>query len=279
MKFALTGWPLGHSLSPVFHNIALRSNGLDGEYTLRPVDSVAGLQKLLLEMRADPEWLGMNVTVPYKEKVIPFLDGLEGAAMKLRAVNTIARRGSRLIGYNTDMPGFLADLDRNTMKLAGGPALVLGSGGAARAVVLGLVECGCSVSIVAVLMDQAAQLASELGGGRVRVFGWEDSTLADVVREAKLIVNTTPIGMHPNVDATPWPSRLVFPVSAAAYDVVYTPPETRFLREARIAGARTASGLGMLVEQGALAFELWTSREAPRAEMMQATREALMAGG
>jgi shikimate dehydrogenase len=279
MKLTLTGWPLGHSLSPAFQNAALRACGLTGEYELRPVDSEQGLRTLLAAMRADPEWLGTNVTVPYKEKVIAYLDGLEGAAAKLRAVNTVVRRGDQLIGCNTDMPGFLADLERNTMKPEGGPALVLGSGGAARAVVLGLLECGCSVSIIAVLPDQAAHLASELGHGNVQSLGWEDPALGDVICAANLVVNTTPVGMWPEADATPWPVRMPFPSRAAAYDVVYNPPETRFLREARAAGARTSSGLGMLVEQGALAFEMWTGREAPREKMLQAARNALAAGG
>jgi shikimate dehydrogenase len=279
MKLTLIGWPLGHSLSPVFQNLALRKNGLSGSYELLPVEPEKDLRAVLSNLRADPDWAGGNVTVPYKEKVIPFLDGLEGAAEKLRAVNTIARRGDRLIGCNTDMPGFLSDLKRNAMLPAGGTALVLGSGGAARSVVFGLVQCGCEVAVIAAIREQAETLARELGAGRVRVLGWEDAGLREIARHTSVVVNTTPVGMWPHIEESVWPDDLPWPTGAVVYDLVYNPLETRFLRDAQVAGLRTASGLGMLVEQGALSFEMWTGREAPRAEMLQAAREALAEGG
>jgi shikimate dehydrogenase len=130
MKAVLIGWPIHHSISPAMHNAGLHKLGIDGGYSLLPVEQEADLGKTLAGLKADPEWTGANVTVPYKEKVIPHLDGLEGAAADLKAVNTIVRREDRLIGHNTDMPGFLADLRRNGMDAASKQAVVIGSGGA-----------------------------------------------------------------------------------------------------------------------------------------------------
>ncbi|MBN2084658.1 MAG: shikimate dehydrogenase [Anaerolineales bacterium] len=275
MKTVLIGWPIRHSISPAMHNAAFQELGIHGKYSLLPVEHPEDLGKTLSALKADPDWIGANVTVPYKEKVIDHLDRLEGAAAELKAVNTIVRRGEQLIGHNTDMPGFLADLKRNGMNPAGKPALVIGSGGAARAVVLGLVGSGCTVSLVAVIREQAAALAAELGRGRVEVLGWDDPRLAAIANGAALIVNTSPVGMWPKTDVSPWPEEIPLPGSIPVYDLVYNPLETRFLREARSRGAKTASGLGMLVEQGALAFELWTGARVPRAVMMKAARTAL----
>jgi shikimate dehydrogenase len=275
MKTVLIGWPIHHSISPAMHNAAFRKLGRKGEYSLLPVEREENLGRVLKQLQADPEWAGANVTVPYKEKVIPHLDRLEGAAADLQAVNTVVRRGDSLIGYNTDMPAFLADLKRNGMDFESQPALVIGSGGAARAVVCGLVSSGCPVSLVAVIHDQAHTLAREIGRGMVDVFGWQDPQVRSRAQSARLIVNTSPVGMWPTVDATPWPENLPFPESASVYDVVYNPFETRLLRTARKRGLKTASGLGMLVEQGALAFELWTGADAPRDAMMQAARADL----
>lgn len=275
MKTVLIGWPIRHSISPAMHNAAFRELGLTGNYSLLPVEREEDLDRVLAGLRADPDWTGANVTVPYKEKILPHLDRLEGAAADLKAVNTVVRRGDRLIGHNTDMPAFLADLKRNKMDFESKPALVIGSGGAARSVVFGLVESGCSVALVAVIREQAESLARELGRGRVEVFGWKDGEVAERARSAKLIVNTSPVGMWPNAESTPWPQEIPLPDSACVYDLVYNPLETRFLREAGARGLKTASGLGMLVEQGAQAFELWTGRPAPRGVMMLAARTAL----
>jgi shikimate dehydrogenase len=275
MKTVLIGWPIRHSISPAMHNAAFRTLGIEGEYSLLPVEREQELGRVVESLKADPDWGGANVTVPYKEKILPHLDGLEGAAAELKAANTIVRRGERLIGYNTDMPAFLADVKRNGMDFESKPALVIGSGGAARAVVCGLVASGCPVALVAVIRDQALALARQLGRGMVEVLGWEDPLVRERARTAVLVVNTSPVGMWPEVEATPWPSGLPFPESAGVYDLVYNPFETRFLREAKERGLKTASGLGMLVGQGALAFELWTGAEAPREAMMRAARSDL----
>jgi shikimate dehydrogenase len=276
MKTVLIGWPLAHSISPAIHNAAFEALGMEGAYALLPVEREEDLRGVLAGLKSDQEWAGANVTVPYKEKVVAHLQKLEGAAARMKAVNTVARKGNRLIGHNTDMPGFLADLDRNGFDFRGRNVLVIGSGGAARAVVLGLVESRCRLSLVAVIRGQAETLARELGDGRVDVISWDDPALAERARSASLVVNTSPVGMWPSFDASPWPENIPFPEKAGVYDVVYNPVETRFLREARSRGLKAAGGLGMLVEQGALAFELWTGVKAPRDVMMRAAEAALI---
>jgi shikimate dehydrogenase len=275
MKTVLIGWPVEHSISPAMHNAAYRELGMDGMYSVLPVEHPQELGAVLARLKADPDWIGANVTVPHKQNIIPLLDSLEGGAVRLRAVNTIVRDGSRLTGRNTDMPGFLSDLDRNGLPYRGSRALVIGSGGAARAVVLGLVDSGCSVTLAAVVRNQAEALADELGAGRVSVRSWDDPALPAAMHGAALVVNASPVGMWPKVEDSPWPRDLPWPAGAAAYDLVYNPQETAFLRQARAAGMRTASGLGMLVEQGALAFEVWTGRTAPRDVMRAAALRAL----
>jgi shikimate dehydrogenase len=275
MKAVLIGWPISHSISPAMQTAAFRELGMDGEYSLLPVEHPEDLSRTLAGLKSDPDWIGANVTVPYKEKIIPHLDRLEGAATSLRAVNTIVRKDDRLTGYNTDILGFMADLHRFGVEFRSRPALVIGSGGAARAVVLGLVENGCTVTLAAVIREQALALAAELGRGRVEVMGWGDPGITERARSAGLVINASPVGMWPEVDATPWPEDVPFPDTGCVYDLVYNPFETRLLREARKRGLKTASGLGMLVEQGALAFELWTGAHAPRGAMMRAAREAL----
>ncbi len=275
MKAVLIGWPIAHSISPAIHNAAFRALGIQGEYSLLPVEREEDLHAVLARLKSDPDWKGANVTVPYKEKVVAHLQKLSGAAARLKAVNTITRKGKGLIGHNTDLPGFLADLDRNGYDFRGRKVIVIGSGGAARAVVLGLVESRCQISLIAVIREQAETLARELGEGRVEVISWSDPSLSERVRSASLVVNTSPVGMWPSVDASPWPESVPFPEKAGIYDVVYNPAETRFLREARSRGLKAAGGLGMLVEQGALAFELWTGAHAPRDAMLQAAYAAL----
>jgi shikimate dehydrogenase len=276
MKIVLIGWPVDHSISPAMQNTAFQAQRIEGEYSLLPVERAEDLGKVLSRLRADPDWYGANVTVPYKEKIIALLDSLEGAAVRLKAVNTIVRKGDRLVGCNTDMPGFLADLERNEIDFRGRDAVVIGSGGAARSVVLGLVESGCAVSMIAVLREQAQELATELGSGRVEVLSWEDSAVREHASRASLIVNTSPVGMWPKMEESPWPADIPLPMGAAAYDLVYNPQETTFLKTARAGGLRVASGLGMLVEQGALAFEMWTGVAAPRNEMRTAAKTALI---
>jgi shikimate dehydrogenase len=260
MHLGLIGYPLGHSLSPKIHSAALEACGLQGEYSLFPIapDDMQGLKDLLALVRRG-EIHGLNVTIPHKQNVIPLLDDLTPSAQSIGAVNTISMRDGKLMGDNTDAPGFLADLKNflttETRGHRGKNALVLGAGGSARAVVYALVHDGWNVTLSARRPEQAQQLAS--------IYQLPITTdLRPLTFD--FLVNTTPVGMSPNVDASPWPTDILFPPNAAVYDLVYNPRETKLVRDARVAGLPARTGLGMLIEQAALAFEIWTGQKVPR---------------
>ncbi len=264
MRLGLIGHPLGHSLSPKIHAAALEACGLQGEYSLFPIapDDMQGLKDLLARMRND-EIHGLNVTIPHKQNVIPLLDELTPTAQAIGAVNTISMRDGKLVGDNTDAPGFLADLGGLNIPQVS-KALVLGAGGSARAVVYALVHNGWKVSLSARRPEQALALASNYHLP-IYQFPIPDSQLPVF----DLLVNTTPLGMTPNVDSSPWPEHLAFPKNAAVYDLVYNPRETKLVRDARAQGLPAKTGLGMLIEQAALAFEIWTGRKPPREILFQ----------
>jgi shikimate dehydrogenase len=279
LVFALTGWPLGHSLSPLLHRAALVALGLKGEYHLLPVppgDSSA-LEALLQQVRRG-QLQGLNVTIPHKQAVLPLLDELSPTARAIGAVNTLWLREGRLVGDNTDAPGFLADLrarlgDRLAGKARERCAWLIGAGGSARAVAFALASEGWRVVIAARRLEQAEALAASLGG-RLDSEQFIPVSLAALpgggVPQPQLIVNATPLGMTPQAETSPWPEGLAFPRGACVYDLVYNPPETRLVREARRAGLEAVTGLGMLVEQAALALEKWTGLPVPREAMFRA---------
>ncbi len=270
----LTGYPLGHSLSPKIHTAAFRACGLEGDYLLFPVhpDDHRSLKDLLLRVRSG-EIRGLNVTIPHKQNVMQFLDELTPTAGAIGAVNTIYLREAKLIGDNTDALGFLEDLKRFLANSKSAnhqitkSALVLGSGGAARAVVYALLHDGWEVTIAALLMDQARELADSYKDSKLKITNTELSNIE--LSNVSLIVNTTPVGMTPDIDSSPWPTNVPFP-HAAVYDVVYNPRETKLVREACSQGLSAKTGLGMLVEQAALAFEIWTGHNPPREIMFAA---------
>jgi shikimate dehydrogenase len=268
----LIGWPLQGSLSPRLHKAALNALGLAGEYKLYPVPPLPEGKALLIELLwrlQHGELQGLNVTIPYKQAVLPLLDELTPIAQAIGAVNTISCRDGKLVGYNTDAPGFLADLKRVAPELfppGSRCALVMGAGGAGRAVVYALARDGWEVTVADVRQGQAQSLAAELGKlyGRVNALPFETFSLA---QPFDLLVNATPVGMTPDEQSTPWPVEVPFPPGVVVYDVVYKPPVTLLVRSARSAGLKAANGLGMLVEQAALAFEAWTGRSASREAM------------
>jgi shikimate dehydrogenase len=216
--------------------------------------------------------------MPWKQAVIPFLDEITSLAGQIGAVNTVIPNGERLVGDNTDSPGFAADLSACFPGLRmGGSALILGAGGSAPAVAHALLQTGWTVFIAARRLDQAEELKSHLQHrlGIKALLGaclLDSSAVHRLVRSRKisLVVNCTPLGMAPGVHASPWPVDVAFPAEAAVYDLVYNPVETELVRRARRAGLAAVSGGGMLVEQAALAFECWTGRPAPRAVMKRA---------
>ena len=267
MRVGLFGFPVAHSASPRMHNAAFAALGLAGwQYELWET-APDQLVRRIAALRADPSIAGANVTVPHKIEVMAALDGVTERARAIGAVNTLYREGDRLLGDNTDSAGFIADLAAHGVTVdAHTQALVLGAGGAARAVVHGLLTQGARVAIVNRAAGRAVTLAADFKTlGDVRAVD-DLSDAGDT--PATLIVNATSAGMSPNEDGTPWPPGLPFPGGATVYDLVYKPATTRLMREAAAAGARIIGGIGMLAEQGAHAFARWTGKTAAEASVI-----------
>jgi shikimate dehydrogenase len=273
------------------HNAALAHIGLsDWRYEALPV-APENLAEAVAALRG-AAYAGANVTVPHKEAVIPFLHGLTPVAQAIGAVNTIVKLvgadgrpplhavmergagGEVLIGHNTDAAGLLADLHANGVSISNAPILILGAGGSARAAVAACMGVGAHIRMVARRREQAAALLRQFSE-TAQAFDWSPSGFRAAVEDCVLIINCTPIGMTPNVHASPWPAEVPFPTGAFVYDLIYNPAETELTRTAKAAGLRAATGLGMLIEQGALAFELWTEKTAPRQIMRHAAEEKL----
>jgi len=282
IRLGLIGYPLGHSLSPVIQTAAFQSCRLEGDYSLFPIrpDDRPGLKDLLDRARMG-ELQGFNVTIPHKQNVIEFLDQLTPTAEAIGAVNTIYPQGQKLIGENTDAPGFLSDLKRflatETERHRDLKALVLGAGGSARAVVYALIRDGWEVTIAARRVEQAQQLVQSFTTYKsLLTSGILSENLVSPVSNLSLIVNTTPVGMTPNIDQSPWAENVPFPTGAAIYDLVYNPHETRLVRNARAQGRPASTGLGMLIEQAALAFEIWTGHYPAREMLFASVNQALV---
>jgi len=280
MQLGLIGFPLGHSLSPKIHATAIKACEIEGDYSLFPIspDDKQGL-KLLLDRVRNDEITGLNVTIPHKQNVIPLLDKLNPTAISIGAVNTISMQNGMLTGDNTDVPGFLADLKNfltsEKQKLGETKtALVLGAGGSARAVVYALVDDGWDVVIAARRVEQTQALIAQYQNSDFRISSIEYNLLSlhTLLPALSLIVNTTPLGMSPNIDASPWPDDLPFPPNTVVYDLVYNPRETKLVHDAHAADIPAITSLGMLIEQAALAFEIWTDCSPPRENLWNALK-------
>ena len=278
-QVGLFGYPLSHSISPAFQQAALDHCSIPARYqrwAVPPERLPAEVERL----RADDR-LGANVTIPHKEAVAGLVDEVDEVARRLRAVNTIVKAGGRLVGRNTDEYGFIRSL-RETGELdpEGKNAALLGAGGAARAAAFGLAGAGVArLTIANRTPERAEALAAEArrDGCDVRAVPAAADTLADVCREADLVVNATSVGMRhaPAEGESPLPDGAIRP-GAIVFDMVYTPTDTPLLKQAAAASARPVGGLPMLVFQGAASFEMWTGVEAP-VRVMFAAAEAAMA--
>lgn len=262
IRLGLIGYPVSHSLSPKIQNAALKASGLEGEYSLFPVhpDDQQSLQDLLARVRSGA-MTGFNVTIPHKQKVIEYLDELTPTAKTIGAVNIIYLREHKLIGDNTDAGGFLADLKKflaGAQSKIGNPksAIVLGAGGSARSIVYALLQDDWQITIAARRLEQAQQLAQSFTNHELRITNYEPATFQ--LSNLQLIVNTTPLGMTPNIDQSPLPENISLSKNTMIYDLVYNPRETRLVQDARAQGLCATTGLGMLIEQAALGFQVWT---------------------
>ncbi|MBD2464189.1 shikimate dehydrogenase [Oscillatoria sp. FACHB-1407] len=274
----VVGYPVAHSLSPVMHNAAIAQLGADYIYLPFPVapdqlkPAIAGFQAIGVQ--------GFNVTIPHKQTVMPLLSGISEVAQVIGAVNTVAWTDQGWWGTNTDVIGFMAPLKAMNRDWQGAIALVLGNGGSARAVVAGCAQLGCADTWVVgrdpkKLEAFHASWQDSTLVPRLSVYPW--SELPVLLPQASLVVNTTPIGMHPKVEETPLSQAEIESLQpgAIAYDLIYTPRPTQFLQLAQSRGAIACDGLEMLVQQGAAALELWLQQPVPVDTMRQSLLEQL----
>ncbi|USG63918.1 shikimate dehydrogenase [Brevibacillus ruminantium] len=269
----LLGHPVSHSQSPLMQNAAFVEKGLNYAYVAFDVDperlpeAVAGIRSLGIQ--------GVNVTIPHKVAIMPLLDEIDPLATRIGAVNTVVNRNGYLIGYNTDGLGYVRSLEEQTgITLEQQTVTMLGAGGAARAVAFTLAERGVrEIRIINRSRERAALLADHVGTiVPTKVIDPQDGQGA--IADSSLLINTTSIGMFPHMDEIPVQEEWLHS-GLIVSDLIYNPLETRLLKAAAARGAQVHSGVGMFVNQGALAFELWTGEEAPAETMRQVVLQQL----
>lgn len=277
---AVWGFPVKHSASPAMHNAAFAATGFDGVYVACEVapervrEAVAGIRALNL--------IGVNVTVPLKELVLPLLDDVSERAKAIGAVNTIVNRDGILWGDSTDGPGFLAAIgSAGIVADANSRFVVLGAGGSARAVVYALAERGASVVVANRNQERAITLAQEFAHlpGTISVIALDEAAIGSTLADgATALVNTTSVGMSPRSDEMPSVPINTLSPDTFVTDLIYKPFETRLLSGARQCGCRTQNGVEMLVRQGAVSFEYWTGISAPIDVMREAVLGLVISG-
>ncbi|HEY9636216.1 MAG TPA: shikimate dehydrogenase [Coleofasciculaceae cyanobacterium] len=276
------GDPIEHSLSPVMHNAAIAHLDLDYVYLPLPVKSadldvaIAGFKSIGL--------VGFSITIPHKQAIIPLLSEVSSVAKVVGAVNTVWRTDRGWSGTNTDVEGFIAPLKAYNRNWSQTTPVILGHGGAARAVVVGLAQLGCTqIHIVGRNEQRLSQFNQSWDTTdlpiNLHVHLWDQ--LPQLIAQSDLVVNTTPIGMYPNVEQSPVDAMVMqaLPKEAIAYDLIYTPNPTQFLRHAKKQGAITIDGLEMLVQQGATALKIWLGQTPPVDIMRQSLQQHLGLSG
>lgn len=280
------GFPIEHSLSPAMHNAALAASALN-------LNQAAGLGYVYLPLKVKPAHLeaalhgmaalgyrGFNVTIPHKQAIMPYLQEISPLAHAVGAVNTVSRQGDRWVGTNTDIQGFVSPLAALNQNWRDTEVCILGNGGSARAVIAGChqIRCG-AIHVVGrdllklkTLQDSLIHAELQIS---IQIHEW--SALNALLPKVGLVVNTTPIGMHPKVDASPLGKEEIdlLPPHAIVYDLIYTPRPTQLLTLAQQKNLQTIDGLEMLIQQGAAAFELWTGDKPSIDVMRQAALKAL----
>lgn len=256
--FLLLGNPVSHSLSPVMHNLASKFYGFETRYFAIQLE-VSELNALAAYFNKDT-FRGANITIPYKQTLLDFMDALDPLSQSIGAINTIAKRDFSVTGYNTDVHGFSVPLLDVKHELAGGRTIIFGTGGATKAIIHALIELDVEEIILISRRPQQRREFDHLQ--QVSIEGYD--SWAALAEEAALLVNATPLGMDPNRDAAPireGEKHLL--KDKICYDIVYKPLKTKFLSMAEFAGARTIGGLEMLIHQGSKSFELWTGKPFP----------------
>lgn len=273
----LLGCPLGHSISPAMQNAAFQSKAINKLYI--PVQVKAEDLETVVKALSKMNFGGFNVTIPYKIEIIKYLDEMDELAKSIGAVNTVMIEDGRLKGYNTDGIGFLRSLEEGLgISVEGKNIFVLGSGGASRAISMTLAMNKASkLCICNRTFEKAVALAEDInnryGGCSISV-PMINENMAEAIKTADIFINTTSVGTYPNVDEMPIDKNSLNS-NLTVCDVVYNPRKTKLLQEAENMGCKTLSGLGMLVYQGAEAFQIWTGVKAPVNVMFEAAQEAL----
>jgi len=258
---AILGNPVQHSLSPMIHNTAFQNQGLNFIYIA--IDLPSENLSIAMQGLSSLGFSGVNVTIPHKESVLPFMNHLSEAAQAIGAVNTIVCNHGQLYGDNTDIIGFLSPI--RDLTLHGTSMTILGAGGAARAAAYGLLRefNPQPLTLVARRVNQAQKIADDFAGlsNQVEVSDFESASPA--IQKSRLIVNSTSVGMYPQVHETPWQKSTDFSSDQVVYDLVYRPNQTQLLRQAERQGATIITGLEMLIQQAAAAYRQWTHQEMP----------------
>ncbi len=273
------GHPIKQSYSPLMHNIAFELSGLD--YIYLPFDVPRSNLRAALKGMVALGIEGMNVTVPHKEKIIDFLSDISEEASIVGAVNTIVNENGTLQGYNTDVNGILETLLPYKKEIADQNVAIIGAGGASRSVIYSLIRHFKAKKIILLnRTEQKAESLKEYFAARMlynkfKVYELVPPDIIDILRDAKLVVNTTAIGMFPNTDDSATTIAESFCKNQIVFDVVYNPIKTKFLQIAESQGAKVIGGLKMFVEQGAKSYELWTGQEMPKDKIFK-TLEAYL---
>jgi shikimate dehydrogenase len=274
----LIGYPVGHSMSAMMQNAAFRETGLDFNYELLEVKPKE-LEKTVTGKLTGTQVRGANVTIPHKVAIMQYLDEIDFEASRIGAVNVVVNDEGTLKGYNTDGGAALRTLAEAYGSLSDARIVVLGAGGAAKAISYKLAENASELMILNRTLEHAVTLSHYLSSlpecrADVKADSLQYESLRNALRGADILVNTTPVGMHPKIESSPVEPSLLKP-DLLVLDAVYNPLKTKLLQDAEEAGARVLTGVNMLVYQGTATFELWTGRKAPETVMMRAVMEAL----
>lgn len=273
----LLGYPLGHSVSPDMQNAAFESKNINNLYI--PVEVKKEDLEHVVKAMPKMNFAGFNVTIPYKIEVMNYLDEIDDLARSIGAVNTVAIRDGKLKGYNTDGIGFLRSLEGElSLSVDGKNIFILGSGGAARAISMTLAMNKANrLYICNRTFERAEGLVKDINNkyGNVAIaMPMVEQRMKEAMNDAEIFINTTSLGTYPNIDEMPIDKEILMG-HLAVCDLIYNPKKTKLLQEAEKLGCKTMSGLGMLIYQGAEAFEIWTGIEAPVETMFEAATAAL----
>lgn len=276
--YVLIGDPVEHSFSPLMHNAAFQFRGINSVYLTLQVksdglgDAIKGIKSMGI--------LGLNVTIPHKVSIMKYLDKIDSNAKNIGAVNTVINKDGGLIGYNTDGAGALAALKRGNGDPAGKKVVLLGAGGAARAISFSIAPFASRLVVLNRTRSKATSLVKAIKKRlNINIAGEEltINTLSRELADTELLINTTSVGMFPKIEETLVDRHLIKP-NMVVFDIIYNPPETRLLREATASGAKALNGINMLVNQGALSFKLWIGLKPPIDVMLRAINRELRGG-